>query len=180
MNHDTSARSGVSRRTLLAGAAWSVPAVLVVGATPAFALSPGRLIALQTFTVERAQDAVIRFNFQVQNPNSHDVITLTSVSVDPPTTPTTNYTFPDGTGINPGQTREIEFTQTFGNNAATINTVQFSFTILYSIATAGAATTNHVSSEYTIGSGAVGKGETWNWTTPTVGGLTYSQGTQVA
>ena len=37
--------SKVARRTLLAGAAWAVPTVAVLSATPAFAASPPMLVA---------------------------------------------------------------------------------------------------------------------------------------
>lgn len=40
---DAPKRSALARRTLLKGAAWSVPAVVVVGATPAFAATGGAL-----------------------------------------------------------------------------------------------------------------------------------------
>lgn len=43
-------RSGLGRRTLLKGAAWSVPAVVVVGATPAFAAT-GDVVAITSVTV---------------------------------------------------------------------------------------------------------------------------------
>ena len=39
MTEDTT-KLGVSRRTLAKGAAWSVPAVAVAGAAPAYAVSP--------------------------------------------------------------------------------------------------------------------------------------------
>lgn len=36
-----SSQSGISRRTVVAGAAWAAPAIMVAGAVPAFALSGG-------------------------------------------------------------------------------------------------------------------------------------------
>lgn len=42
-NENINRPKGISRRTLVKGAAWSVPAVTVLGATPAFAASPGEI-----------------------------------------------------------------------------------------------------------------------------------------
>lgn len=61
-------RSVLGRRTILKGAAWSVPAVLAVGATPAFASSTSKVdVTTMDVGVERK---VHTFTLTVYNPNS--------------------------------------------------------------------------------------------------------------
>lgn len=152
-NHASAPARGVSRRTLLTGAAWSVPAVLVVGATPAFALSTGRLTAVSATAVRGTKDITI--NFVVRNPNSHDIITIHSVTVTAQTnsadvTSTTVVSSPIvPTQVSPGD-YTIVFSQTANNNGKTVNTAQFTFAVTYTIGT-------QFTDTYTVNSGTVAR-----------------------
>lgn len=152
-NHASAPARGVSRRTLLTGAAWSVPAVLVVGATPAFALSTGRLTAVSATAVRGTTDITI--NFVVRNPNSHDIITIDSVTVTAQTNSadvrtTTVVSRPIvPTPVSPGD-YTIVFSQTANNNGNNVNTAQFTFTVTYTIGTLFTDT-------YTVNSGTVAR-----------------------
>ncbi len=64
-------RSVLGRRTVLKGAAWSVPAVLAVGATPAFASSTSKVdVTSMNVTVD---GKIHTFTVTLYNPNTIDV-----------------------------------------------------------------------------------------------------------
>lgn len=83
--HETTAspeRKALGRRTILKGAAWSVPAVLAVGATPAFAAS--NLKVEVTGIVASRDKKNVTFTLTVKNENT---IPVTISSVQYPTPP---------------------------------------------------------------------------------------------
>lgn len=127
--------------------------MLVVGATPAFALSTGRLTAVSATAVRGTTDITI--NFVVRNPNSHDIITIDSVTVTAQTNSadvrtTTVVSSPIvPTQVSPGD-YTIVFSQTANNNGNNVNTAQFTFTVTYTIGT-------QFTDTYTVKSGTVAK-----------------------
>lgn len=127
--------------------------MLVVGATPAFALSTGRLTAVSATAVRGTTDITI--NFVVRNPNSHDIITIDSVTVTAQTNSadvrtTTVVSSPIvPTQVSPGD-YTIVFSQTANNNGNNVNTAQFTFTVTYTIGT-------QFTDTYTVNSGTVAR-----------------------
>lgn len=71
---DASAPKGVSRRTVVKGAAWAVPVIAVASAAPAFAASPERRPGDHCYAGAYAGNA---FRFYVNQPtNVNDTITI--------------------------------------------------------------------------------------------------------
>lgn len=71
------ARVSMHRRTLLKGAAWTVPAVLLVGTTPAFAQSASKLL-VTGITASRAGEKVT-FTLTLSNTNA-GLVTLSDIT----------------------------------------------------------------------------------------------------
>lgn len=71
--------SSVGRRTVLKGAAWSVPVVAVVGATPVFAASNLK-VAVTAASATSGTGKTVTFKLTVKNPNTI-AVTINSVTI---------------------------------------------------------------------------------------------------
>jgi hypothetical protein len=133
-------RSVLGRRTILKGAAWSVPAVLAVGATPAFAVSNDLSVASE-MSVSRTRKTVT-YNLPISNPAptggtqiTSIAVALSGVSASWSTSPPKDaFSAAVGTTSLAGQ-QGTTVTFTGKNQAANTNaTYVFNFTINYQIA----------------------------------------------
>ena len=100
----TETTSSIGRRGLIHGAAWSVPAVALVGATPAMAQS-GLKVTVTAITAVRGSGVYgnnVDFTLSISNPNGA-AVTVNSISFSSNTgwaSYPTNYSTPDT--VNPG------------------------------------------------------------------------------
>lgn len=136
--------TGLRRRTLVAGTAWAIPAVAVVGAAPAFAASPvcvgGVCISVQEACKhpgEGQHDKEYHFTFKFCNNGSQTlVLAVTAMSLLPKSGAAPVFTVPAGTGaeLAPGGCFTFTLHSTSSTNSAngvatltyTINDTEFS------------------------------------------------------
>jgi len=131
---DTHERSSVGRRTVLKGAAWSVPAVAVIGATPALAQSGSKLTVTKITQVRSGKN--VDFTLTLKNTNGFDV-TIGSIqfttSKEWTNFPSANNTTPDTFAAN-SEVGTTTFRAVENNSSAAFP--QLSFTLVDSRGTA--------------------------------------------
>lgn len=76
-------RKPFGRRTVLKGAAWSVPAVVAVGATPAFAATPIRTISIDNVSVSPTATNAPTPSLFINRSNDLDAVVTVSGTATP-------------------------------------------------------------------------------------------------
>lgn len=131
---ETTTRPGLGRRTVLKGAAWSVPAVVAVGATPAFAQTGGTEVPLivtePTITANRPTTGNQRtVNFTNWLITSNETVTVASILFAVQGFTVSTYSNP-GT-LTAGVQTEITFSGTNGNaSTTTVGAITITITLL--------------------------------------------------
>lgn len=155
---DHARTSGLRRRAVLKGAAWSVPVVVALGATPAYAVSDAPPAPV-SFTVNNT-GGTFTYVWTVKNPNPGATMTVNIASV-----PVTYYQGANPTTIAAGTDATFQFQATQAGNTPP----GFTMTISWSVAGATGSTLYTV-----LGNGKVNNGTTETWQ---LSGTTYSDPT---
>jgi hypothetical protein len=122
-----SLKSGVSRRTVVAGAAWTVPAIVVASAAPAMAATPIVTIGIGVGCKHPGNPKRYHFNLLVtNNGGTTTTVTITDIVLLP--TSGQNVTFPDPVPFDVGakQTECIVVDSNLTTNSAN-GTLQVSY-----------------------------------------------------